>query len=643
MNSIELERGIFAKFHINKNLNEADKTQKSLSGILRLIFIKYISSFIKDVNQINSNEIKKIILVLKKGMKQNENVEEDIKSNLMENSGRNILAYAKYVCSIITDKNLKDLLGLLESNIKQEIIKFWNILSLYEEINNFFEVETLNAIKNSYFEYSLIGLSMYQQNNRIKFLESMNKCPNMISKFLFHGTHIEPISKIITNGFLYPRKTFNGMGIGFSDMLDYTLFFSGGKDFFTRRAYFGCILPVDTTFSCVSSEVYYSQGRKRDIYDYSLYIKCLDHFPTYEEIKRDYPDKMVEKNGVHYTIVEPRRGQIRKREEIDEDIKKGKFLGTEYVITEKEQILPLYGLTFKRNEYLIIWRDPHFNGANDFHEFLEEKKLFIYQYAKLNVYFESSIEEALEIIKTKQFNKIILISNIGLDLSGKKFVEIAREILGFKVMVLFYSKFKNHLSWIKNFPNALFTDNDDFYHDYILNYNEKGLYDLKRRIELYYNIQLIFEKDILRFPKFINSGKFDDICFEQTQNFKKIIIKNSENNSILCMDKNGKIIFKSSCYCDINLYIWYITIMENEITLFSNGYYLGANIQSKNVIGEKYMKVCKLEKIKNNEYLIYFNDKNNVLTINGNNPIIYMLSPNYVNQKFKFIEYYSYI
>ena len=205
-------------------------------------------------------------------------------------------------------------------------------------------------------------------------------------------------------------------------------------------------------------------------------------------------------------------------------------------------------------------------------------------------------------------------------------------------MVLFYSKFKNHLSWIKNFPNALFTDNDDFYHDYILNYNEKGLYDLKRRIELYYNIQLIFEKDILRFPKFINSGKFDDIFFGvQTQNFKKIIIKNSENNSILCMDKSGKIIFKSSENCDINLYIWYITIMENEITLFSNGYYLGANIQSKNVISEKYMKVCKFEKIKNNEYLIYFNDKNNVLTINGNNPIIYMLSPNYVNQKFKFI------
>ena len=57
----------------------------------------------------------------------------------------------------------------------------------------------------------------------------------------------------------------------------------------------------------------------------------------------------------------------------------------------------------------------------------------------MNVYFESCIENALEIIKRKKFNKIIIISSIGLDLSGKRFIEIARKILGFNVMVLFYS------------------------------------------------------------------------------------------------------------------------------------------------------------------------------------------------------------
>ena len=104
---------------------------------------------------------------------------------------------------------------------------------------------------------------------------------------------------------------------------------------------------------------------------------------------------MVEKNGVHFAKVEPNQGQVRKRDEIINDTKKGKFLGTEYVITEFSQILPLYGLTFKRNEYFVIWRDPHFKGDNEFSNYLKERKLFIYETAKMNAYFESNTEKAL--------------------------------------------------------------------------------------------------------------------------------------------------------------------------------------------------------------------------------------------------------
>ena len=71
---------------------------------------------------------------------------------------------------------------------------------------------------------------------------------------------------------------------------------------------------------------------------------------------------MVENQGVHFARVEPNQGQIRKKDEIEKDIKEGRFIGTEYVITEMDQILPLYGLKFKRNEYFVIWRDNHFKG-----------------------------------------------------------------------------------------------------------------------------------------------------------------------------------------------------------------------------------------------------------------------------------------
>ena len=56
--------------------------------------------------------------------------------------------------------------------------------------------------------------------------------------------------------------------------------------------------------------------------------------------------------------MEPLQGEIRNEKQIIEDKKKGTFLGNEYIITELCQILPLYGLTFKRNEYFILWRDP---------------------------------------------------------------------------------------------------------------------------------------------------------------------------------------------------------------------------------------------------------------------------------------------
>ena len=257
----------------------------------------------------------------------------------------------------------------------------------------------------------------------------------------------------------------------------------------------------------------------------------------------------------------------------------------------------------------------------------------------MNAYFVGGVERALEIIKRKRFNKIILISNIGLDLSGKKLVEIARQILGFNVTVLFYSKNRTHLSWLQSFPNALFTDNENHYHDYILNYNYSGLIDLKKKIELYYNIKLNFEYDFLYFPKFINHKKIDEIIFrEPISNFKKIIIKNTKNDSLLCMENNGEIRFKSAISLDIHRYFWYITIFGNEITLFSNGLYLGANIESKKVISEKYMKIYFFEKTNNNQYILYYNNKNNVLTINGSNALFQNLIPGSGYQKFKLVD-----
>ena len=140
------------------------------------------------------------------------------------------------------------MLKQLPPNKVNEIKKYWSILSIYEEFNKKFEVELYKALERSYIDFSLIALSIYEQTNRKQYLEGMEHCPNIEVRNLFHGTQIDPVSKIITGGFLYTRKAFYGMGIYFTDMLHYASFYAGGKDYESRSRNFKTILLVNETF-----------------------------------------------------------------------------------------------------------------------------------------------------------------------------------------------------------------------------------------------------------------------------------------------------------------------------------------------------------------------------------------------------------
>ena len=93
----------------------------------------------------------------------------------------------------------------------------------------------------------------------------------------------------------------------------------------------------------------------------------------------------------------------------------------------------------------------------------------------MNIYLESNTERALKFINKRRYNKIILVTSVGLDLSGKKFIEIARKILKSNIIVLVFSNNKNHLEWIQKTPNLLYTNNGAIYQEYITNYNEIDL------------------------------------------------------------------------------------------------------------------------------------------------------------------------
>lgn len=118
----------------------------------------------------------------------------------------------------------------------------------------------------------------------------------------------------------------------------------------------------------------------------------------------------------------------------DENPDNKKFIGREYVINESNQICSFIDYKFKRNEYCAAWRDvnfspnPVYNNKFDqnFKAFLKDRLDYMKLTYKFNFYPLETSEEALKIIEMKKFKKIILISNVGNDLSGKDFIINAR-------------------------------------------------------------------------------------------------------------------------------------------------------------------------------------------------------------------------
>ena len=156
----------------------------------------------------------------------------------------------------------------------------------------------------------------------------------------------------------------------------------------------------------------------------------------------------------------------------------------------------------KRSEYCVIWRDNNFSSKSVynnkfdaiFKKFLEERMKFINQEGRFNIYPCETSEKALKLVERKKYNKIILISNIGTDLGGKKFIINARKILGNDVLALFLAYNIKHLEWVKDYNIALFSNEPKFYEEYLnCFYDNKTIDDniklLINEMEMFYKVK----------------------------------------------------------------------------------------------------------------------------------------------------------
>ena len=326
----------------------------------------------------------------------------------------------------------------------------------------------------------------------------------MVNKILFHGTNVDAVTGILSSQFRDAKKHILGIGSYFTDSLDYACFYA------RETKQYSSIPLVGESFSVVGSEIYYDQYKIDKVYDGN---------------KRDIE---VEKNGVRcayadygtYIMTKMRLDGYKQ------------FKATEFLITDKSQILPLYGITLRRVEYLIIWRDFNFDPSNinnfaqeDFlkmQKFHREIKAFALRDVNAKLYQMTNDENALDLLKRKKYNKVIIITNGYND--GKNFILKSRKIIGANTIaaVLSYN-IANHIEWVQNMENVLLLNGQIFHEKFFdcVKRNDARLYEeLRKEIIQHYQAEIPgfnlnkSTDNLFNFPNFKKSGDFSELFFD---------------------------------------------------------------------------------------------------------------------------------
>ena len=472
-------------------------------GLLKLCLLKEVSQKIPENNLKKLPELIYFIMqILSKGyVEGNPNDLKKIIVEVLEKmKGSNIINFSNYVDEIINSNQMNEILNLLSDSDFKEMKDIKYRLSKYNNSIRLFNNEFKKSLKESIFEFSVVSLVVIEREKFEFFEKERLKCPNRVERILYHGTSIEPTSLILTGLYrksMERKKAINGKGVYFTDSLDYGWFYGGEGG---NRANFHSIPKIDDTFTVIINHVYYDKNGFQQVKD---------------------GNRTPEKNQINFAYAGAGSERL-----IYPD--KSKFLGTEYVIYELDQICPFVSAKVKRVEFCAIWRDnnfspkPIYNNEFDkkFKEFLKERMKYINQNANYNIYPCETSEEALELVKRKKYNKIILLSNVGADKGGKEFIEKAREIIGSDVITLFLAYQTSHLNWIKNFKNAIFSNVPTFYEDYLQCFEEQDIYyiklklkDLIKKMEEHYGVKFNFDDKYLDYPLFKETGEYRELRF----------------------------------------------------------------------------------------------------------------------------------
>ena len=440
-----------------------------------------------DITDINSDENKRLIANKILGVadkKGNDNI--------------NILEQAKSISKNELEQYFKD----LSTEAKGQETNLNNMIQRLDEFNNVFDDEIEKILEKSYFEYKIDNIFLVDKDNT-KYLTEKRKCPNLITKILLHGTNVNAITNILSTNFRHARIHAFGLGVYFTDILDYAWYY-GGRN--TNRENFCQIPSLGDFFTCVASEIYYDNSKVEIVYG------------------TETGDLPVQKNGIRCISVDYWGNPINQYEL--ENFKG--FKGKEYLLTEESQYIPLYGIVFRRVEYLVIWRDYNFNPCNpnnysNFYEmqnFHKSIKKYIYRELNSKIYYVENDQEAFKLINRKKYNKVILITNGNNN--GINFIIKAREILGSNsIAAVSCYNVNAYINSVQNLENVLILNGEDFHKKFFkcIKMNDKILYrQLKDEINNEYNFNLNdCTENLFNYPKFKSGGSFGELTFNEIE------------------------------------------------------------------------------------------------------------------------------
>ena len=233
MGAGEFDGTINIKFlKLNQNQNTKQYFNSNLNGILKLCFLKELSSKLESKKLSDlSPDISNIMLYLKNGYIENNNMNNCISDILKKANGNNILSFSKYIDEIIDSNNLNNIINLLKSGCSclcfcssredyYEILDIKNRIYKYNEYANLFEKSFQQAKEEAIFEFSIISLVVIERKDLNIFERERAKCPNREDKKLYHGTQIDFISSILTNQFNKSETHYqHGKGVYFQHLL----------------------------------------------------------------------------------------------------------------------------------------------------------------------------------------------------------------------------------------------------------------------------------------------------------------------------------------------------------------------------------------------------------------------------------------